>query len=143
MGVNKIILVGNLGADPEVKQFDSGKSVTEFSLATSETYKDRDGQKQTRTEWHRIKAWDRLGEICAQYLNKGQQVYIEGRIQTRKWQDKDGNDKYTTEIVANQMQMLGSKGDVTESVPEPGEIVPLNTTGNIVGPVPDDDDLPF
>ena len=105
--VNKVILVGNLGKDPELRYTPSGAAVVNFSLATSETYKDRDGNRQTKTEWHNIVAWRQLAEICGKYLHKGKQVYIEGSLQTRKWQDRDGNDRYTTEILANQMQMLG------------------------------------
>jgi single-strand DNA-binding protein len=107
MSVNKVILVGNLGKDPELRYTPSGAAVVNFSLATSETYKDRDGNRQTKTEWHNIVAWRQLAEICGKYLHKGKQVYIEGSLQTRKWQDRDGNDRYTTEILANQMQMLG------------------------------------
>jgi len=108
MGINKAILVGNLGADPEIRYTPSGMAVANFRIATSETF-NKDGQKETKTEWHRIVAFGKLAEICGEYLNKGKQVYIEGKIQTRKWTDKDGNDKYTTEILANQMQMLGGR----------------------------------
>lgn len=111
MAVNKVILIGNLGKDPELKQTQNGTAVATFSIATSETYKDKTGNKQEKTEWHNIVVWQRLAEICNQYLHKGKQVYIEGRLQTRKWQDRDGNDRYSTEIVANQMQMLGNKND--------------------------------
>ncbi|MBI5047510.1 MAG: single-stranded DNA-binding protein [Deltaproteobacteria bacterium] len=106
-GVNKAILVGRLGKDPEIKYMPSGTAIANFTMATSENYKDKDGQKQERTEWHRIVAFGKLAEICGEYLAKGKQVYIEGRIQTRSWDDKDGNKKYMTEIVANTMQMLG------------------------------------
>ena len=106
-GVNKAIIVGNLGADPEVRTTQSGTQVANFNVATTEQYTDQSGQRQERTEWHRIVAFGRLGEICGQYLHKGKQVYIEGRIQTRKWTDQSGNDKYTTEIIAREMQMLG------------------------------------
>ncbi len=111
MSVNKVILVGNLGKDPELKYTPSGVAVTNFSIATSENYKDRDGNRQTKTEWHNIVAWRQLAEICGKYLHKGKQIYIEGKITTRKWQDRDGNDRYTTEIVADQMQMLGRAGE--------------------------------
>lgn len=107
MSVNKVILVGNLGADPELRYTPSGVAVANFSLATSETYKDRDGNRQTKTEWHNIVAWRQLAEICGKYLHKGKQIYVEGLLQTRKWQDRDGNDRYTTEIVITTMQMLG------------------------------------
>lgn len=108
--INKAILIGNLGADPEIRYTQSGTQVATFSVATTERWKGQDGQMQENTEWHRIVAWGRLAEICGEYLNKGSRVYIEGRIQTRKWQDQDGNDKYTTEIVAREMKMLSPKG---------------------------------
>lgn len=107
MSVNKVILVGNLGKDPEVRYTPAGVAVASFSLATTESYKDRDGQRQSKTEWHNVVAWRQLAEICGKYLHKGKQVYIEGKLQTRKWQDRDGNDRYSTEIIADQMQMLG------------------------------------
>jgi single-strand DNA-binding protein len=108
-GLNKAILIGNLGRDPEVRYTPSGTAVANFSLATSETWANKEGEKETRTEWHRIVAFGKLGEICGEYLSKGKQVYIEGRIQTREWDDRDGNKRYTTEIIASQMLMLGSK----------------------------------
>lgn len=111
MSVNKVILVGNLGKDPDLKYTPAGVAVVNFSIATSESYKDRDGNRQTKTEWHNIVVWRQLAEICGKYLHKGKQVYIEGKLQTRKWQDRDGNDRYTTEVVADQMQMLGRAGD--------------------------------
>ena len=111
MSVNKVILVGNLGKDPELRYTSSGTAVASFSLATSERFKDRSGEQQEKTEWHNIVVWRNLAEICGKYLHKGKQVYIEGRIQTRSYDDRDGNKKYITEIVADQMQMLGSKGD--------------------------------
>jgi len=117
-GVNKIILIGRLGKDPETKYTQDGTAVCNFSIATSETWKDKNtGDKQEKTEWHRIVAWRRLAEICGEYLRKGMQVYIEGKLQTRSWEDQDGNKRYTTEIAANQMQMLGSKGDGQEGPP--------------------------
>jgi single-strand DNA-binding protein len=110
--VNKVIIVGNLGADPEMKYTQNNTPVTNFRIATTDVWSDKQtGEKQERTEWHRIVAWSRLGEICAQYLRKGKQVYIEGRLQTRQWEDRDGNKRYTTEIVAQTMQMLGRRGD--------------------------------
>ena len=108
-GVNKVILIGNLGSDPELRYTGSGTAVCNFSLATTESYKDRDGNQVENTEWHRIVAWARLAEICGEYLKKGRQVYIEGQLQTRQWEDKDGNTRYTTEIKAREMQMLGSR----------------------------------
>jgi len=110
-GVNKVILIGNCGADPEVRQFPSGGQVTNVRIATSESWRDKNsGQTQERTEWHRVVFFNRLAEIAAEYLRKGMKVYIEGSIRTRKWQDKEGKDQYTTEIVANEMQMLDSRG---------------------------------
>jgi len=109
--VNKVILVGRLGQDPEVKYTQSGTAVASFSLATSETWKDKEtGEKKEKTEWHKIVAWRRLGEICGEYLKKGSLIYIEGALQTRSWEDKDGNKRWTTEVVAHKMQMLDSKG---------------------------------
>ena len=110
-GINKVILVGNLGADPETKYMPSGDAITNLRIATSDTWTDKNsGQKQERTEWHRVVMFKKLAEIAAEYLRKGSQVYIEGRLRTRKWQDKQGQDRYSTEIVADQMQMLGGKG---------------------------------
>jgi single-strand DNA-binding protein len=110
-GINKVILVGNLGKDPDTRYMPSGKAVTNFSIATSESWTDKQsGDKQERTEWHNIVLFDKLGEIAAEYLRKGSQVYIEGSLRTRKWQDKEGKDRYTTEIVGRDMQMLGGRG---------------------------------
>ena len=110
-GINKVILVGNLGADPEVRYMPSGGAVANLSIATSDSWKDKQtGQTQERTEWHRVVFFNRLGEIAAEYLKKGSKVYVEGRIQTRKWQDKNGVDRYSTEIVGSEMQMLDSRG---------------------------------
>jgi len=111
-GVNKVILVGNLGNDPEMKYMPSGGAVTNISIATSESWKDKTtGQPQERTEWHRVVFFNKLAEIAGQYLKKGSKVYVEGALRTRKWQGQDGQDRYTTEIVANEMQMLDSRGD--------------------------------
>jgi single-strand DNA-binding protein len=109
--VNKAILVGNLGADPEVRQTQGGQTVATFRLATSERWKDRQGQQQDRTEWHNVVVWGRLAEVVRDYLTKGSSVYIEGRIQTRQWEDQSGQKRYTTEIVANEMVMLGGRGE--------------------------------
>ncbi len=110
-GVNKVILVGNLGNDPDVRYTASGAAVANISIATSESWKDKNtGEQQDRTEWHRVVFFNRLAEIVSEYLKKGSQIYVEGRLQTRKWQDKEGHDRYTTEIVANEMQMLGGRG---------------------------------
>jgi single-strand DNA-binding protein len=108
--INKVILVGNLGADPEVRYTQSGTAIANFRVATTETWKKPDGSKEEKTEWHRVVAWNRLGEICGEFLNKGSRVYIEGKIETRKWQDKEGKDRYTTEIVAREMKMLSARG---------------------------------
>ncbi len=111
-GINKAIIVGRLGKDPEMRYMPDGTAVANFSIATSEDWKDKaTGEKKERTEWHRIVAFRKLGEMCGEYLSKGKQVYIEGRIQTRSWDDKDGNKRYTTEIVASDMQMLGPKDE--------------------------------
>ena len=128
--VNKVILIGNLGADPEVRYSQSGTAIASFRIATTEVWKKQDGSKEEQTEWHRIVAFGRLAEICGEYLAKGSKVYIEGRLQTRKWQDKDGQDRYTTEIVAREMKMLTPRGGESghdESFPEPsvGDEVPF------------------
>ncbi|NCN42577.1 single-stranded DNA-binding protein [bacterium] len=106
-GINKVIIVGNLGKDPEIRHTPSGQAVANFSIATSESWNDKDGQKQERTEWHRIVVWGKLAELCGKYLSKGRQCYLEGKLQTRAWDDKDGNKKYTTEVIANTVQFLG------------------------------------
>ena len=140
-GVNKVILIGRLGSDPEVRYTPSGVAVANFSIATSEEWKDKDsGEKKERTEWHRIVAWRRLGEICGEYLSKGRQVYIEGRIQTRDWEDKEGVKRYTTEIVANQMLMLGTRESADTVRPQSPSAADLQ---GAPGPGPDDDDIPF
>jgi single-strand DNA-binding protein len=111
-GINKVILVGNLGNDPETRYTQAGAAITNVSVATSETWKDKQtGQPQERTEWHRVVFFNRLGEIAGEYLRKGSKIYVEGSLRTRKWQDKEGQDRYTTEIVGNEMQMLDSRGD--------------------------------
>ncbi|HTT42948.1 MAG TPA: single-stranded DNA-binding protein [Steroidobacteraceae bacterium] len=110
-GINKVILIGNLGADPETRAMPSGTTVANLRIATSESWRDKQsGEQQERTEWHRVALFGRLGEVAAEYLRKGSQVYIEGSLRTRKWQDKQGNERYSTEIVANDMQMLGGRG---------------------------------
>lgn len=136
--VNKVILIGRLGADPEVKYLSSGTTVANFRIATSETRTNRSGEKTTTTEWHRIVAFGRLAEICGEYLNKGKQVYIEGRLRTRSWEDKDGNRKSTTEIVASQMKMLGAPGAPAEVSASEKEV----DIDQEVIPAPDDD-VPF
>jgi single-strand DNA-binding protein len=109
--VNKVILIGNLGADPELRYTATGTAVANFNLATKDNWTSKEGNKEEKTEWHRIVAWGRLGEICGEYLAKGKQVYIEGKLRTRSWEDRDGNKRYTTEILAQTMQMLGPAGE--------------------------------
>ena len=139
-GLNKAILIGNLGRDPEVRYTPSGVAVANFSIATSETWTNKEGEKETRTEWHRIVAFGRLGEICGEYLAKGRQVYIEGRIQTRDWEDQNGVKRYTTEIVASQMIMLGARDSADTFKPDAAA-----AGGSPGAPVqaPEDDDIPF
>lgn len=142
-GLNKVILIGNLGRDPEVRYTPGGLAVANFSMATSESWTNKEGEKETRTEWHRIVAWGKLGEICGEYLSKGKQIYIEGRIQTREWEDKEGNKRYTTEITASQMLMLGSRESAGESRPSPSSDM---ETPNLSEPPiskTKDDDIPF
>ena len=139
-GLNKAILIGNLGREPEVRYTPSGVAVANFSIATSETWTNKEGEKETRTEWHRIVAFGRLGEICGEYLSKGKQVYIEGRIQTRDWEDREGIKRYTTEIVANQMIMLGTR-ETAETIRS--EDAPAPDYTGIQAPAQDDDDIPF
>jgi len=124
-GINKVILVGNLGKDPEVRYLEGGTAVANFPIATSETFKDRaSGERKTNTEWHNIVVWRGLAEIAEKYLKKGSQIYLEGKLRTRQWQDKDGNNRYTTEIVADNLQMLGRKDD--NSSPSTS-VTPVNT----------------
>lgn len=149
-GINKVILVGNLGADPEHRMSQAGAAITNISVATSETWKDKNtGQPQERTEWHRIVFFNRLAEIAAEYLRKGSKVYVEGSLRTRKWQDQSGQDRYTTEVVANEMQMLDSRGgdnyggqpagnDFAQSAPTAPQAAPAGGSFD-----PMDDDIPF
>jgi single-strand DNA-binding protein len=140
-GINKVILIGRLGSDPEVRYTPSGVAVANFNIATSEEWKDKEsGEKRERTEWHRIVVWRRLGEICGEYLSKGRQVYVEGRLQTRDWEDRDGNKRYTTEIVATDVQFLGSR-DSSESARPRGTGSGDFQGGPAQGPA--DDDIPF
>ena len=118
--VNKVILVGRLGKDPETRFTPSGKAVTNFSMATSESWKDAGGERQEKTEWHKVQIWGPLAEISAKYLSKGKLVYIEGRLQTREWEDQSGGKRYTTEIIANQMQILSDKGEGGGTYEPPG-----------------------
>jgi single-strand DNA-binding protein len=146
-GVNKVILIGNLGQDPEVKYMPSGSAVTNLRIATSESFKDKEtGEQQERTEWHSVAMFGRLAEIAGEYLRKGSQVYIEGRLRTRKWQDKQGQDRYSTEIIADQMQMLGSRGGgaVTASAEGAGSERPAARARTAAEPAAElDDDIPF
>ncbi|MEQ8324817.1 MAG: single-stranded DNA-binding protein [Vicingaceae bacterium] len=144
-GVNKVILVGNLGKDPEVRYLESGTAVANFTLATSESYKDRtSGERVTQTEWHNVVLWRGLAEVAEKYLKKGSQVYVEGKLRTRSWDDKDGNTRYTTEIVGDNMTMLGSRND-SESAQRNAPVA----SNQKASPAPkeskeeDDDDLPF
>jgi len=119
-GVNKVILVGNLGADPDMRYTPSGQGVCELRIATSESWNDKNGQRQERTEWHRVVVWGKRAEVCSKYLSKGRQVYVEGRIQTRTYDDKDGNKKYMTEIIAADVQFLGGGGEKRDGAPGGG-----------------------
>jgi len=145
-GVNKVILVGNLGKDPEVRYMPNGNAVANITLATSESWKDKQtGEQQEKTEWHRVVMFRRLGEIAGEYLKKGSQVYVEGSLRTNKWQDKSGNDRYTTEIIANEMQMLGSRSGGSTSY-QPNNSAPQSQSQSApAATAPDtfDDDIPF
>jgi single-strand DNA-binding protein len=159
-GVNKVILVGNLGKDPESRYMPNGKAVTNFSVATTDSWKDKQtGEQREQTEWHNIVMYERLAEVAAEYLKKGSQVYIEGRLRTRKWQDKEGRDRYTTEVIANDMQMLGSRqgsgggsstggggGDFSRGGDAPSRSAPASAAAGARAPAeesPFDDDIPF
>jgi single-strand DNA-binding protein len=133
--LNKVLLIGNTGRDPEVRYTASGTAVASFSLATSEKFKNKGGEWEERTEWHNVILWGRLAEIAGEYLSKGKTVFIEGRLQTRKWQDRDGKDRFTTEIVGEKMQMLSKKEGNGRTADAPGHDEPA--------PLPNDDDEPF
>lgn len=135
--VNKVILIGNLGADPELRYTPAGRAVAHFRMATTSQWTTKDGEKKEQTEWHRIVAWDKLAETCGEYLKKGSAVYVEGRIQTRSWEDQNGTKKWMTEVVANQLQMLGPRptGETREAAVSPPEELPSTFEA--------DDDLPF
>jgi len=150
MSVNKVILIGRLGKDPETRYMTSGEAVTNATLATSENWKDKSGEKQEKTEWHNLVFYRRLAEIAGEYLKKGSQVYVEGKLQTRKWQDKDGRDRYNTEIVVNEMTMLGGKSsggsfEVVEKKPAaaPAKAAPAAAAAAKGGFDNFDDDIPF
>jgi single-strand DNA-binding protein len=138
--LNKVMLIGNLGKDPEVRFTASGQAVASFSLATSEKFKGKSGEWEERTEWHNITLWGKLAEISGEYLTKGKTIYVEGRLQTRKWQDKSGNDRYTTEIVGDKMQMLSAKGERSSSTSASSQ-----GSGSMQSEEPpfQDDDIPF
>jgi len=146
-GINKVIVVGNLGQDPDTRYMPSGSAVTNITVATNESWKDKQtGEQKDRTEWHKVAFFGRLAEIAAEYLRKGSQVYVEGKLRTRKWQDKDGNDRYTTEIVADEMQMLGGRGGAGGGAPMRND---APSQGAPSSPPPQgssddfDDDIPF
>ncbi len=151
-GVNKVILIGNLGSDPEVRHLSNGAVVANFNIATSESYTNKNGERVTQTEWHRIELWEGLAKVAEQYLKKGQSVYIEGRIKTENWQDKDGNNRTTTRIRGNNMTMLGGRTDssanaspqnqpATEAVPQ--AVTPTNEAEASAPAAEESDDLPF
>jgi single-strand DNA-binding protein len=138
-GVNKVILIGNLGADPELRYTGNNQAVTELRIATSRRWRDRDGNNQEDTQWHRVVVWGRQAEQCKEYLSKGRQVYVEGRLQTRQWEDRDGNKRYTTEVVAQAIQFLGGRGGGGSNFDAP-------PPDDRHAPAPDefgDDDIPF
>ena len=141
MGVNKVFLIGNLGRDPEVRYTQSGTPVANFSIATTDKWRDQaTGEPKERTEWHRIVVWGKQAEIAGEWLRKGRQVFIEGSLQTREWTDRDDNKRYTTEIRAQNFQMLGNRGDRSEGAPAPDE---ATATGEPAGGGFDEDDIPF
>ena len=152
-GINKVILIGNLGADPEVRYMPSGGAVANISLATSASWKDKNtGEQQDRTEWHRVCFFNRLAEIVGQYLKKGSKVYVEGSLRTRKWQDQSGQDRYTTEIIASEMQMLDGRGSAVDNFDQappaseqmaPSSSVASEPAGASAGADNFDDDVPF
>lgn len=149
-GVNKVILLGHLGGDPEVRYTKNGKAMARFSIATSESWATQEGERQERTEWHRVVVWGKLGELCGQYLSKGRQVYLEGRIQTRSWEDKEGQKRYTTEVVGQTVQFLGKGSGENGKSPHADMQDDATTTAASVfdkNPEPSfgatDDDIPF
>lgn len=141
--LNKVMLIGNLGKDPELRYTTSGQAVASFSLATSEKFKNKSGESEERTEWHRVTLWGKLAEIAGEYLSKGKTIYIEGRLQTREWADRDGNKRYTTEIVGDRMQMLGGKGEGSSGGGAGRRSGGTETTVSYDEPPFQDDDIPF
>ena len=151
-GLNKVMIIGNLGADPEMKYTPSGKAVTNFRVAVGRSYKGPDGELKDETEWFRVIVWDKLAEICNQYLHKGSKVYLEGRLQTRQWKDNNGQDRYTTEVIANEMQMLDARqssgGEYGGGGGSGGSSAPARSSGGSSGAPAGggdelDDDIPF
>jgi single-strand DNA-binding protein len=143
-GINKVILVGNLGGDPETRYMPSGSAVTNITVATNESWKDKQtGEQKDRTEWHKVAMFNRLAEVAAEYLRKGSQVYIEGKLRTRKWQDKSGQDRWTTEIIADEMQMLGGRGGGGSAPMNSGQDAGPPSAAPQPGPDDFDDDIPF
>ena len=140
--INKAILIGNLGSDPDVRYTANGTAVANFNIATNESWNNKEGQREERTEWHRIVCWNKIAELCGEYLSKGRTVYIEGRIQTREWEDKEGNKRYTTEVVANTVQFLGGRGEASNRNEEKKA---ASGGGNVepAAPIAVDDDIPF
>jgi single-strand DNA-binding protein len=139
-GVNKAILIGNLGRDPELRYTQGGQAVANFTLATTENWTNKSGEREDRTEWHRIVVWGRVAELCAQYLSKGRTVYVEGRIQTREWEDKDGQKRRTTEINAQTVQFIGGRREGSAAERTPGEPSPASEPPS---PPQGEDDIPF
>ena len=143
-GINKVILIGNLGKDPEVRTLESGAKVANFSLATTESYRNKNGERVDTTEWHNIVLWRGLADVAESYLKKGSQIYVEGRIRTRSWDDKDGNKRYTTEIQGDVMTMLGSRGQAEQTAPASNnQPNPAQNNTNLPAPDGVEDDLPF
>lgn len=144
-GLNKVLLMGNLGRDPEVRFTQGGQAVANFTLATNESWKDKNGQQQEKTEWHRIVVWGRLAELCGEYLKKGRQAFIEGRLQTREWTNKEGQKQYTTEVVAQQVTFLGGRPEGASSGPRPSSTngASAGSTQADYGPPPMDDPGPM
>lgn len=142
-GVNKVILVGNLGKDPEVRHLENGRAVANFSLATSETYKNKQGERVTNTEWHNVVLWTPLAEVAERFLKKGGQVYIEGKLTTRSWDDQDGNKRYTTEVVGRELTMLGGRPEGSAPAPQDNASNPAKESPVSSIPEDDTDDLPF
>lgn len=147
-GVNKVILIGRLGGDPEVRYTTNGGAVANFNLATNESWTDKNGQKQERTEWHRVVIWGKMAELCGQYLSKGRQAYVEGRLQTREWNDKEGNKRYTTEIVAQSIQFLGGSSERGTTVGAGNDFAPSTGLDSSLSSEPvsggmGDEEVPF